>query len=123
MLTAYRLTRKYVNQDKDIPQAAQNILYYSLAIGHHVGVIDCLEPLVQVEEADYRAWLEGLPPSDGRERLAGALRWGEIELNCTAAGEVLPLLPGAPQPFGQRLAQALAEMQREPALYVMLRRQ
>lgn len=38
----YSLSRKFV-QEKKAPPKAQEVIYYSLAIGHHLGVIDCLE--------------------------------------------------------------------------------
>ncbi len=32
-------------------------MYYSLAIGHHVGVIDCLNVVLECPLTDYQQWL------------------------------------------------------------------
>ncbi len=36
-----QLRRKFVDENDNTPQQAQQVVYYSLAIGHHLGVIDC----------------------------------------------------------------------------------
>lgn len=38
----WSLRQKFVDSDTDVPEEAQQVMYYSLAIGHHVGMIDCL---------------------------------------------------------------------------------
>ncbi|MFT0668262.1 formate hydrogenlyase maturation HycH family protein, partial [Enterobacter hormaechei subsp. xiangfangensis] len=38
-----QLSRKFIDENDATPDAAQQVVYYSLAIGHHLGVIDCLE--------------------------------------------------------------------------------
>ncbi|MFM8319839.1 MAG: formate hydrogenlyase maturation HycH family protein [Chloroflexota bacterium] len=126
-IVAYQLNRKFVNQPRDIPESARQVMYYSLAIGHHVGVIDCLAALAQAPEGAFQAWLDGLPDSPGRRRLRGVLTWGEIELNCAHSAELLPLLdglgpPGDLEDFRRSLAAALRQMAVEPALYLMLRK-
>lgn len=40
----YELTRKFVETEEDVPQEACDVLYYTLAVGHHTGVLDCFEP-------------------------------------------------------------------------------
>ncbi len=37
-----QLSRKFIDENDATPAAAQQVVYYSLAIGHHLGVIDCL---------------------------------------------------------------------------------
>ena len=32
----YQLTHKYVNKEQDIPEGSRQVIYYSLAIGHHM---------------------------------------------------------------------------------------
>ncbi len=44
----YQLTHKFVNNDAYIPENAQQVMYYSLAIGHHVGVMDCFKSLMEI---------------------------------------------------------------------------
>ena len=36
-----QLSRKFIDENDATPDAAQQVVYYSLAIGHHLGVIDC----------------------------------------------------------------------------------
>ena len=38
-----QLSRKFIDENDATPDEAQQVVYYSLAIGHHLGVIDCLE--------------------------------------------------------------------------------
>ena len=38
----YRLSRKFVDEQFDVPEEAREVMYYSLAIGHHLGIVDCL---------------------------------------------------------------------------------
>jgi len=88
----YQLTHKYVNTDKDIPEDAQQVIYYSLAIGHHVGVLDCFQSLMEIPLEDYRNWIAQMPAGKGRHKLEGLLNWGEIEINRSHAGELVPVL-------------------------------
>lgn len=36
-----QLSRKFIDENDATPDAAQQVVYYSPAIGHHLGVIDC----------------------------------------------------------------------------------
>ncbi|MEN1663624.1 formate hydrogenlyase maturation HycH family protein, partial [Pseudomonas aeruginosa] len=42
-----QLSRKFIDENDATPAEAQQVVYYSLAIGHHLGVIDCLEAEVE----------------------------------------------------------------------------
>ena len=35
----YLLNERFVENDEQVPEQAKQVMYYSLAIGHHVGVI------------------------------------------------------------------------------------
>lgn len=129
----YALNRKFVNQEKDIPETAQQVVYYSLAIGHHVGVIDCLERLAEVPLPEFAGWLAQLPEGPARQKLAGILSWGEIEVNRQHVADLAPVLrapalqaasplEGALASFVAALLQALHQMTAEPALYLLVRR-
>jgi hydrogenase-4 component J len=125
----YQLTHKFVNNQEKIPETALQVMYYSLAIGHHVGVMDCFQSLMEVPLDDYRAWIERLPAGDGRHKLEGVLKWGEIEINASHAEELLPTLgtglPGmtaAETGWTHTLMRCLQSMQTEPALYLMVRK-
>ena len=56
----YSLSRKFV-QEKKAPAKAQEVIYYSLAIGHHLGVIDCLEAKLSCPLAGFHGWVAQLP--------------------------------------------------------------
>ena len=88
----YRLSHKFVNNDASIPENAQQVIYYSLAIGHHVGVMDCFKSFLEIPMNDLRVWLSRLPESPGRQKLEGILKWGEIEINSSHAAAILSAL-------------------------------
>ncbi|HEY5901180.1 MAG TPA: formate hydrogenlyase maturation protein HycH [Anaerolineales bacterium] len=125
----YLLTHKFVSEEPEAAQGPRQVIYYSLAIGHHVGVMDCFQPMLEMPLAAYRDWLEYMPEGSGRLKLEGLLKWGEIEIT---RGHVEALLPplkaalAAMQPVEaaqtETLVDCLEKMRREPALTVMVRR-
>ena len=124
----YRLSRKIVNNQEAIPEDARQVMYYSLAIGHHVGVMDCLSEVMTVPVDLYRGCLEHLPAGEARRKLEGALTWNEIEINRSHADELLPALnalrAGLTEAEGKWVAtliQCLREIVAEPALYLMVK--
>ncbi len=127
-ITFYQLTRKIINNQDGIPESARQVMYYSLAIGHHVGVMDCLSVLLEIPPEAYRQWTARLPEGQVRRKLEGVLRWGEIEINCGHAGDLastlcsaLPALTGVEAQWASTLLQCLKKMVDEPALYLMVR--
>ncbi len=125
----YQLTHKFVNKEQDIPEGPRQVMYYSLAIGHHVGVMDCFQSLVEIPLEEYGQWLTRLPEGVGRHKLEGLLKWGEIEINRSHANDLLPVLKDSLPKMdvaGARwvgvLAQCLQKMIEEPALYLMVRK-
>jgi len=125
----YQLTHKFVNDEKSIPEEARQVIYYSLAIGHHVGVMDCFKSLMEIPLEDYRQWIARLPEGIGRHKLEGLLKWGEIEINSSHSSELFPALDaGLPQMNPAEtgwtgvLIQCLQKMVEEPALYLMVRK-
>ena len=124
-ISVYQLHSKFVNRQEDIPEDARQVIYYALAVGHHVGVMDCFSSIAEIPLDEFSVWLDGLPPGPGRSKLEGVLRWGEIEINHGHAGLLQPLLEGAPPgqaAWAPILQQCLRAMQQEPALYLMLRK-
>ena len=124
----YRLSRKVVNNEQAIPDDARQVMYYSLAIGHHVGVMDCFSELISVPEQQYSGCVQGLPAGEARRKLEGAAKWQEIEINRSHVDELLPalngLLPGlsaVDKEWVEKLLACLQEMIAEPAFYVMLK--
>lgn len=121
----YQLHSKFVNQREDVPEEARQVVYYSLAVGHHVGVMDCFSSIAEIPLQEYCAWLERLPESPGRSKLEGVVKWGEIEINHSHVGLLLPLLDDSNSVHREwiaLLAQVLNGMLQEPALYLMLRK-
>jgi len=125
----YQVTHKFVSQEPEASEGPRQVIYYSLAIGHHVGVMDCLKPLVEVPLETYRSWLEGMPEGQGRSKLEGLLKWGEIELGRQHVDALLPALqhgqPGVDPAEAEKiriLVNCLEQMRREPALYLMVRK-
>jgi hypothetical protein len=124
----YRLSRKIVNNQEAIPDDARQVLYYSLAIGHHVGVMDCLSELMTVPAETYKRFLERLPEGGARRKLEGALTWDEIEISRSHVDALLPALnvlnpatADQDMQWVKTLIQALREMVAEPALYLMVK--
>lgn len=123
-ISIYQLHTKFVNQREDIPEDARQVVYYTLAVGHHVGVMDCFSSLADIPLDEFRTWLAQLPAGPARVKLEGVLRWGEIEVNRDHVGLLEPVLeshPGGPLWIDQ-LRQCLDGIRREPALYLMLRK-
>lgn len=124
----YKLSRKVVNNQESIPEDARQVMYYSLAIGHHIGVMDCFSELMVVPAKKYRDCLQRLPDGEGRRKLEGALTWNEIEVNRSHVDELLPALNGLKttlcdpdSQWVQTMILCLQEMVREPALYLMVK--
>ena len=125
----YQLTHKFVNQDQNIPEDARQVVYYSLAIGHHVGVLDCFQSMMEIPLEEYSRWISRLPEGAARHKLEGLLKFGEIEVNHSHAGELLPILNDsltgmdeAQNKWTETLSQCLRGMMKEPALYLMVRK-
>ena len=67
-----QLSRKFIDENDATPDAAQQVVYYSLAIGHHLGVIDCLETALSCPWPDYLAWIATLAEgSMARRKMEG----------------------------------------------------
>ncbi|STM16655.1 formate hydrogenlyase maturation protein [Escherichia coli] len=61
---------------------AQQVVYYSLAIGHHLGVIDCLEAALTCPWDEYLAWIATLEAgSEARRKMEGVPKYGEIVID------------------------------------------
>ena len=77
----YRLNRKFVDNERSVPEEAGDIIYYTLAIGHHTGVIDCFAATHDCLYADYEELCAMLPEdSTSRYKMEGILRSGEITI-------------------------------------------
>lgn len=61
-----QLSRKFIDENDATPDQAQQVVYYSLAIGHHLGVIDCLEAALSCPWDAYLAWIATLEAGSAR---------------------------------------------------------
>lgn len=76
----YRLGEKFVDHERSIPEDVRSVLYYTLAIGHHTGVIDCLKPCLATSREVFADVLALLGPGEAHDKLAGIEKFGEIEV-------------------------------------------
>ena len=77
-----QLSRKFIDENDATPDAAQQVVYYSLAIGHHLGVIDCLEAALSCPWPEYLAWIATLEEgSTARRKMEGVPKYGEIVID------------------------------------------
>lgn len=121
----YQLRQKFVNQRQDVPENARQVVYYTLAIGHHVGVLDCFSSQFEVSGEEFRGWVNSLPEGKGRTKLEGVIKWGEIEINREHVEMLLPLMEGSdpwPPAWCSQLINCLRGIVQEPALYLMVRK-
>jgi hypothetical protein len=128
-VVVYQLSRKFVQEGQAVPAQSKQLVHYALAIGHHVGVIDCFTSKLDIPLDGYRDWVARMPAGDGRKKLGGLLRFGEIEINAShtallreALDAVADLSPEEAE-WSARFAEALHAIDAEPALYLMVRRQ
>lgn len=129
-VTFWSLRQKFVDSDDDMPAESQQVMYYSLAIGHHVGMIDCLKTELECPLEGYAEWLKLLPAGDARRKLRGLLTFGEITIDSThtslLANALSALSRQGDEPYKSwslRLIELLAEIEREPAIYLIVKRQ
>lgn len=82
----YELTSKFVDSEMDIPDDAQSIMYYTLAVGHHTGVMDCFTPRLTCSVDMYRELVSMVEDETARYKLEGIFRFGEIQVDKNHAG-------------------------------------
>ena len=126
----YRLRTRFLQQDGTPPEESKQIVYYSLAVGHHVGVIDIFSPAMTWPYDAYLDWVGGLPEGEARRKLDGVRRFGEIMIDSSHTGLLRAVLreagsrPDQPEAsYSRRLDELLEAIEQEPALYLMVRRQ
>lgn len=126
----YQLSRKFVHQGHGVPAKSKQLIHYTLAIGHHIGVVDCFAAKLEIPIDGYRGWLSHLPGSEGRRKLEGLLRFGEIEITAghtrllrealNAAADVMSATEAG---WTARLNEMLQAIDEEPVIYLMVKRQ
>lgn len=129
----YSLSSKFVDEksaQQRSSQKAQEVIYYSLAIGHHLGVIDCLQSRLECPLGGYLQWINCLPEnSEARRKLAGVQRFGEITIDSShthllalALRDSSPQMTAQQQDWSEQLIALLAQIENDPAMYLMVRR-
>lgn len=108
----YRLGEKFVDHERSIPEDVRSVLYYTLAIGHHTGVIDCLKPRLATSREVFSEVLALLEPGAARDKLAGIEKFGEIEVK----KEHVPMLKSAVIAALDRAGSALEGVEEAAAL-------
>lgn len=137
-----KLTRKFVDSAASIPDEPTDVLYYTLAVGHHTGVIDCFERALSMPADVYGKIVALMDDEEARFKLAGVLRFGEIQIDKSHVGLLLPaaraalsnldvfdapgktamaLQPHEVEPFVE-LVDLLLDVRDEPSVYLMVRR-
>lgn len=123
----FKLSKRFVDE-KDAPAEVEQLKYYALAIGHHIGIVDCLSPVITMEEKDYFKWVSKLPTGKVRRKLEGLIKWGEIEINrehvdllVSALSQAFPSFLPEEKEWANCLLKLLHSIQKEPAIYVVVR--
>lgn len=129
-VTIHALNQRFLEKEVDdnAPEQVGQIMYYSLAIGHHVGIIDCFEKALECSLTDYQKWIELLPEGDARRKMTGLLKFGEIVIDNTHINLLGSAFVGIKdqieQPFQDwtmTLLKLLQSMTQEPAMYLMVK--
>jgi hydrogenase 3 maturation protease len=76
----YQLGRTFVHRGHDVPADSKQLIHYTLAIGHHIGVIDCFSARLEIPCGGFARWIARLPKGEARRKLEGLSRFGEIEI-------------------------------------------
>jgi hydrogenase-4 component J len=126
----YQLSARFLHKGQRPPADAEQVLYYSLGIGHHVGVIDTFKPILDCAYDSYMAAVAALPEGEARRKLDGLRRFGEIIIDAThtellrhALGAARPNFDAEVEQWSAKLDQVLQAIDREPVLSLMVRRQ
>ncbi|MGL5967655.1 MAG: formate hydrogenlyase maturation HycH family protein [Kluyvera sp.] len=125
-----QLSRKFIDEDDATPLEAQQVVYYSLAIGHHLGVIDCLEAALTCPWDEYLAWIATLEAgSTARRKMEGVPKYGEIVIDSNHVSMLANAFDKArvsqtPQQkeWSQAMLNMLHAIHQESAIYLMVRR-
>lgn len=125
----YQLSGKFLHDGQKPPPDAEQLVYYSLGIGHHIGVIDTFKPILDCDYDSYVDTVAELPEGEARRKLDGLRRFGEIAIDAGHAASLTKALAEARAKLGAeaqewtgRLEQVLQGIAREPALTLMVRR-
>ena len=119
-----QLSRKFIDENDATPDQAQQVVYYSLAIGHHLGVIDCLEAALSCP------WIATLEAgSVARRKMEGVPKYGEIVIDSSHVAMLANAFDKAQsaqtpqqQAWSKAMLSMLHDIHQESAIYLMVRR-
>ena len=125
-----QLSRKFIDENDATPAEAQQVVYYSLAIGHHLGIIDCLEAALTCPWDEYLAWIATLAEgSEARRKMEGVPKYGEIVIDSNhvqmlarAFDRALAVQTPEQQAWSKQMLSMLHDIHQESAIYLMVRR-
>ncbi|QAZ71024.1 Hydrogenase-4 maturation protease [Escherichia coli] len=125
----WTLRKKFVASSDEMPEHSSQVMYYSLAIGHHVGVIDCLNVAFRCPLTEYEDWLALVEEEQARRKMLGVMTFGEIVIDASHTALLTrafaPLADDATSVWQARSIQfihLLDEIVQEPAIYLMARK-
>jgi formate hydrogenlyase maturation protein HycH len=125
----HHLSRKFLHRGHKVPAKSKQLVHYTLAIGHHIGIIDCFSPQLEIPIDGYRDWLAHLPEGEARRKLEGLLRYGEIEISAAHTGLLrqalaagIVAMSAAEADWTARVNQMLQAIDEEPSIYLLVRR-
>lgn len=70
-------------------QEACDVLYYTLAVGHHTGVLDCFEPRLSVPVNVFYSLVDALPEGEAKNKFEAIRSFGECQLDKAAVPSLL----------------------------------
>ena len=112
-----------------MPEHSSQVMYYSLAIGHHVGVIDCLNVAFRCPLTEYEDWRAQVEEEQARRKMLGVMTFGEIVIDASHTALLTRafalLADDATSVWQARSIQfihLLDEIVQEPAIYLMARK-
>lgn len=125
----WTLRKKFVASSDEMPEHSSQVMYYSLAIGHHVGVIDCLNVAFRCPLTEYEDWLALVEEEQARRKMLGVMTFGEIVIDASHTALLTRafalLADDATSVWQARSIQfihLLDEIVPEPAIYLMARK-
>jgi hypothetical protein len=129
----YALSQKFLDPEDRQAQpdtsAPRQVIYQTLGLGHHIGVIDCFKSALDCPLDAYEAWIGRLPDGEARRKLEGVLKFGEIMIDAThtrllaaALDRALPDFQAEEGDWARTLIGLLAAIDAEPAMYLMVKR-
>lgn len=125
----WTLRQKFVDSGTAMPEKSSQVMCYSLAIGHHVGVIDCLRVALRCPLAEYHQWIASLEDEQARRKMQGVVTFGEIIIDSThislLAKAFTPLTKNAESPWkrlSDQMMKLLDDIAHEPAIYLLARK-